>query len=159
MISLEDRIQIQTTPGQVFAWLERFPQEYCAWHPDHVGCRLIRGPLLEVGSEIECQEYLHGDLHTMKLRTTKVVPGKRIEYDAVGLGGGAFEVQPAGDAVTFVAELYVGSDAFIIGRLLDWVFLRLFQGRIDALKQHMVEEGINLKEILEKTPSNAPEAA
>ena len=149
MISLRDCIEIQTTPAEVFAWLGRMPQEYEAWHPDHVACRVIHGSMLDVGSEIECEEYLHGKLHSMRFRMTKVVPDKRVEFEVEGMGRGAFETREKDDAVRFVAELDIGSDAPVIGRLFDIIFPRFFCNRIKAMKEHMAEEGRNLKIILE----------
>lgn len=149
MISLKDSIKIQSTPAQIFAWLGRLPQEYISWHPDHVACRVLHGSMLEVDSEIECEEYLHGKLHAMRFRMTKVVPDKRIEFEVVGMGKGAFEAQESGDGVKFVAELDIGFDVPIIGRLFDFVFTWFLKNRIEAMKQHMTEEGRNLKAILE----------
>lgn len=150
MISLWDSIEIQTTPRELFAWLERIPQEYKSWHPDHVACRVIHGSMLEVGSEIECQEYLHGKLHTMRFRITKVVPDKRVEFEVKGMGRGMFEVQVTGDIVTFVAGLDIGSDAPVIGRVFDFIFSWFFEERIESMRQHMFEEGENLKQLLEE---------
>lgn len=149
MISLRDRIEIHTTPRRLFKWLCRLPEVYTAWHPDHVACQVLHGSLSELGSEIECKEYLHGTLHSMRLRVTKSVPDKRIEYAIKGMGRGAFEAEIMGDKVGFIAELDIGSDAPVIGRLFDLVFPRVFRNRIEAMKHHMAEEGQNLKTILE----------
>jgi hypothetical protein len=150
MISIRDSIEIQTTPQELFAWLERMPQEYKSWHPDHVSCRVIHGSMLEVGSVIECQEYLHGKLHSMRFRITKVVPNKRVEFEVEGMGRGTFEAQATGDNVRFVAGLDIGSDAPVIGRLFDFIFSLFFEQRIESMRQHMVEEGENLKQLLEE---------
>ena len=105
--------------------------------------------MLQPGSEIECQEYLHGKLHTMRFCLTEIDPGRRIEYEIVGLGKGAFEVIPKGDKVEFVAELGLGFDFSIIGSMADAVFSMLFSRRLEAMRQHMREEGQNLKKIIE----------
>jgi len=149
LIKLRDSVRIRTTPEHVFKWLEAMPQEYKSWHPDHVACRLIHGSMLQPGSEIECKEYLHGKLHVMRLRATRIDPGRQMEYEIAGLGKGAFEVIPRGDEIEFVAELGLGSDAPIIGHLVDTILRVLFGCRLGALKQHMQEEGQNLKKILE----------
>ncbi len=150
MISLRDSIEINTTPSQLFAWLERMPQEYKRWHPDHVSCRILHGSMLEVGSEVECKEYLHGKLHTMMFRMTEVIPNKRVEFTIRGMGRGAFEVDVYEDGTRFVAELYLGSDMRIVGAFFDFVFGLFFKNRIEEMKQHMAEEGQNLKAILEE---------
>ncbi len=149
MISLSDTIEIHTTPGKLFAWLGRMPEEYESWHPDHVACRVLHGSVLEVGSEIECQEYLHGKLHSLRFRVTKVIPDRRVEFVIERMGRGAFEAQANGDTVTFVVELDIGSDAPIVGRFVDFIISRLFNQRIESMRQHMAEEGRNLKTILE----------
>ena len=149
MISLRDSIEIYTTPKQLFAWLGRMPEEYTSWHPDHVACRELQGSILGVGSEIECEEFLHGKLHSMRFRMTKVLPNKRIEFIIEGMGRGAFEAEAEGDIARFNAELDIGLDAPIIGRLFDFIFSLFFNRRIEAMRRHMAEEGRNLKEILE----------
>ncbi len=75
-----------------FEWLNRLPEEYKSRHADPVSCQVLRGPVSEVGSEIECQEFLHDKLHSMRLRVTKVIPDGRIEFVVGGMGDGAFEV-------------------------------------------------------------------
>jgi hypothetical protein len=105
--------------------------------------------MFQPGSEIECKEYLHGKLHTLLLRLTKVDPGKRMEYEIPGLGKGAFEVIPKDGKVEFVAELDLGSDFPIVGSLVDVVLRALLSHRLEAMRGHMREEGQNLKEIIE----------
>jgi hypothetical protein len=84
---------------------------------------------------------------------TKVVPNKRVEFVIERMGRGAFEVQANSDTVRFVAELDIGSESPIFGSLFDFIFSRFFRQRIEAMRQHMAEEGENLKEILEsETP-------
>ena len=125
------------------------PQEYKSWHPDHVACRVTHGSMLQPGSEIECQEYLHGKLHVMRFRATRIDPDRRMEYTIAGLGKGAFEVIPRGDEIEFVAELELGSDSPILGRAVDAFLRALFGRRLEAMRQHMREEGENLKKIIE----------
>lgn len=161
MIRLGDRISIQTTPEQLFQWLESLPREYLSWHPDHVACRVIKGSMVQPGSEIECQEYLHGKLHTMRFRLTAVDPGRRMEYEIMALGRGAFEAIPKGEQVEFVAELGLGSDIPIVGRLMDAMVRLLLSRRLEAMRQHMREEGQNLKKIIESgwKPGSIADAA
>jgi hypothetical protein len=149
LIKLQDNIRIQTTPEQLFQWLESMPQEYVSWHPDHVACRVIQGSMLRSGAEIECQEYLHGKLHTMQFRLTRVDPGRRIEYEIEALGKGAFEAIPKGEDVEFVAELGLGTETPLVGRIVDTVLCVLFARQLKAMRQHMREEGQNLKKIIE----------
>jgi hypothetical protein len=149
MISLRDDISIRTTPEQLFRWLEAMPQEYKGWHPDHVDCRVIKGSMLQADTEVECREYLHGKLHSMRFYLTRIEPARRMEYRIAGLGRGVFEAIPKGDEIHFVAGLDLGSDIPIIGALLDFILRSLFPQRLSAMRQHMREEGRNLKWIIE----------
>jgi hypothetical protein len=149
MILLQDTIAIQTSPEQVFDWLAHFKEYYLAWHPDHVKCLYLKGTSLEVGSVIYVEEYLHGELHRLKLRITKVIPLSRVEYTAVIGMGGAFSVIPHGQGVLFTAETYLGITVPVLASVIDRLFKELFSGRLQALQQHMAEEGVNLKRLLE----------
>ena len=154
MILLRDEVRIDATPEQVFDWLAHFQEHYLAWHPDHVECRYLRGSsILEEDAILYIEEYLHGDLHRLKLRATKVIPDSRVEYTA-GFGtGGAFEVQPREDGVLFTAEITIGLGVPGLGSWLDRTMERVLADRIEAMKQHMAEEGENLKRWLEQRPS------
>lgn len=149
MISIRDSIEMDVTPGQIFSWFARMPEQYASWHPDHVGCRVIHGSMLEPGSEVECREYLHGKLHTLHFKVDKVVKDKRLEFAIKGMGKGAFEAELRGDKIRFNAELDIGSDIPVLGRLADIIFRLFFKRRIALMSQHMAEEGQNLKAILE----------
>jgi len=85
----------------------------------------------------------------MRLRPTRVDPGRRLEYEIVGWGRGAFEAIPNGGEVEFVAELDLGSDTPIIGRLVDAILRLFFSRRLEAMRGHMREEGQNLKQTIE----------
>jgi hypothetical protein len=151
MILLRDAVEIETTPEHVFDWLVHFQENYLAWHPDHVECRYLKGThLLEVDSVLYVEEYLHGELHRLKFRATEVIPNRRLEYKA-GFGmGGAFEVVPHGGKVLFIAEITMGSSFPVLGRLLDAFLEKLLSDNLEMIKQHMTEEGENLKRLLEE---------
>lgn len=149
MVSLKDSVYIQSTPERLFRWLEVMPDEYCRWHPDHVSCRVLKGSMLVVGTEMECREHLHGKPHTMRLRLTRIDPRRRMEYEIVGMGQGAFEAVPERDGFIFTAELALGTDVPIVSALVDAMLPILFAGRLTAMRRHMAEEGVNLKRTLE----------
>jgi hypothetical protein len=151
MIRLTDTVEIETSPEQVFEWLDHLPENYLAWHPDHVVCQYLKGTsILETGSILYVEEYLHGQLHRLKLRTTKVIPKVRLEYKAeLGIAG-AFEVKSKRSKILFMAEITLGTNLPGLGWALDWIIGALLSDRLEALKQHMAEEGENLKKLLEK---------
>ena len=151
MILLRDTVEIEASPEQIFDWLAHFQENYLTWHPDHVECRYLQGTsILEEGSVLYIEEVLHGQLHRLNLRATQVTPNTRLEYQA-GFGiGGAFEIKPRGDYVAFVADVTLGLETPLLGWIIDWVMQKLMSSRLEAMKQHMAEEGKNLKQWLER---------
>jgi hypothetical protein len=150
MITIRDVAHIETSAEQVLEWLAHFQENYLAWHPDHTACRYLKGTsLLEEGAVITIEEILHGDRHRLKLRTTKVIPDRRVEYRGSFGYGGAFEVRPVGDEAEFIAELYFGIEHPVLGALLDGLLERLLSRQIEGIRRHVAEEGENLKRLLE----------
>lgn len=49
----------------------------------------------------------------------------------------------------FITDVTIGSNIPVLGWLLDRIMEKLFSDRLEALKQHMAEEGENLKQLLE----------
>ena len=151
MITLRDSIEIDATPEKVYEWLvQRFQskEDYQAWHPEHVDVRWIKGEPLKVGSVIYAEEYLHGQLHKLKFRITKVVPNKEIEYRALFplslfAPENAFIIEPKGkNSCVFIA----------IGRFrAGSLFKRFGKNRVESVKRHMKEEGENIKRALESS--------
>ncbi len=154
MITLKDSIEIEATPEKVFEWLvQRFKdkESYQAWHPDHVDIRWIKGEPLQEGSILYAEEYLHGDLHKLKFRVTKIVPNRRIEYRSlfplsILAPGNTFLIEPKGESSCIFT-------AMVRLRLPGWLFKKLHkrhENKVEATEQHMKEEGENLKRALEK---------
>jgi len=149
MITLRDSIEIQATPDKVYEWLVRrfnSKEDYQAWHPEHVDICWIKGDSLKEGSIVYAQEYLHGRLHKLKFRITKVIPNKEIEYRALFplslfSQGNAFIVEPRGKN----SSIFTATGGLRAGPL----FKKLAKNQIKATKQHMKEEGENLKRALE----------
>lgn len=154
MITLKDSIEIKATPEKVFEWLVqrmKDKESYQAWHPDHVDIRWIKGNPLQEGSILYAEEYLHGDLHKLKFRITKIIPNKEIKYRSlfplsILSPGNTFLIEPKGESSCIFTAM--GSL-----RLPVWLFKKLHKKheyKIEATKQHMKEEGENLKRALEK---------
>ena len=149
MIKIEDSIEIKAAPVEVYEWLvQRFEgkEAYQAWHPDHVDVRWIKGQPLQEKSILYAEEYLLGNLHKLMFRITKIVPNKEIEYKplfplSILMPKNQFFMEPTGlNSCIFTAT----------GSLRAWPLFRKFGGkRLDAIKQHMKEEGENLKRNLE----------
>ena len=63
---------------------------------------------------------------------------------------GASTVEERVSSVLFTAEISFGTETPLLGNLLDTILHTFIGRRLKALEQHMVEEGRNLKVILEK---------
>ena len=150
MITLRDTIEIETSPEEVFDFFIHFRENFMAWHPDHVRCWYLEDGPLEEGSTFFVQEYLHKKVMTLEFHVTKLVPYSQIEYRISPLVRGAFTIEERGCDILFTAEIVFGTKTPLLGNLLDKVLHTFIGRRLEALKQHMVEEGRNLKVILEK---------
>jgi hypothetical protein len=154
MIKLTDSIEVEASAEDVYTWLVqrlRDKEAYRQWHPDHVDIRWIKGEPLQQGSVLYAEEYLHGVLHKLRFRITKVVPNRLIEYRALFplsllAPGNSFVIEPTGrDRCVFTAT---GSL-----RMPRWLFDRMHprhRGKIEATQRHIREEGENLKRALEE---------
>ena len=149
MATVKDSIEIKATPDKIFDGLIKVfsSQEYYKkWHKDHVKCQWLKGKPFEEGSILYVEEYLHGELHKMKFLSTKLEPNRKIEYRflfpmSIICPKGLFIVEPKGESCIFTASL-----TFRFG----WLFSKFAKGKVDAMKNHMREEGENLKKLLEK---------
>ena len=150
---LTDTIEINTTPKNVFQFLTGIidNESYQAWHKeDHVAFRFIKGEPWVVGSVIHAEEYVHGKLHKLRFIITKIEPNKKIEYIPASwllrkyFPKNEFIIEAQADTCRFIA-----SGTYRIG----WIGKTLFKRKLDeglaSIKQHMKEEGENLKRILE----------
>ena len=160
MIVLRDKIEIQAPPERIFQWFTRLDKNYRTWHPeDHVELRYIKGSLTEKDSLIYFEEYLYGKMEKMKFRITKIESNARIEYRflfpfpySLFKARGAFITKRHGDNTLFTAEIIWGHKIPVLGKLEDKLIRKsLTAPRLQAIKQHMLEEGQNLKLIIEET--------
>ena len=159
MIVLRDEIEIMAPHEQVFQWFAHLDKNYRTWHPkDHVKLRYLKGSLIEEGSLIYFEEYLHGKLEKMRFRVTRVEPNTRIEYRflfpfpySLFKTRGAFTTIRCGDNTLFIAEICWGLNIPLVSNLLDRIIRKsLPVPQLQAIRQHMLEEGENLKQIMEK---------
>jgi hypothetical protein len=146
MIPLKDSIEIKATPEKVFDWFLHFDKNYLEWHPDHVKANFITKNKMEVGAVLYTEEYLHGELHKLKFRCTKVEPGRSIEFKVLFpmsliCPKGSFLFEPNGNNCIFTAFLY-----FRMGKIMS----KIAKKQVNGLKNHMREEGENLKKLFEK---------
>jgi hypothetical protein len=153
-VILADSIEIRTTREKIFNFLTSIVDDdsYKAWHKeDHVCFRWLKGPPWTEGSVVYAEEYIHGKLHKLKFKITKIVPNKRIEYIPVSrflrkfFPKNEFVIEQKGEFCLFIA-----SGTFRLGWITKTFFKKALENGLASLKKHMKEEGENLKEILEK---------
>lgn len=154
MIKLTDTIEIGASADSAFAQLREYlsdKESYLAWHPEHVELRWIKGEPMREGSILYAEEYLHGRLHKLKFRVTKVVPNRLIAYRplfplSIIATGNVFRFELRGEGrCTFTADGRI--------RFPLWLFKRMHKehtGKLAASKKHMQEEGENLKKAVEQ---------
>jgi len=152
MISIKDSIEIKAPPEKVFNWLIniRTGRDYQTWHPDHVDWQWIKGKPFQEGSVALFEEYLHGRMHRLKFKCTRVIPNRLIEYKpsfpmSILMSRGQFAMEPRGaESCSFTAAINFREGPF---------FKKLFTKQMEDLKQHMKEEDENLKRIIEAQPN------
>ncbi|MDH5649751.1 MAG: hypothetical protein OEY67_08860 [Gammaproteobacteria bacterium] len=150
MVILEEKTLINTSQEELFRWFEQLPKHYRSWHPDHVECRYLKGNMICRGAVLYVEEYLHGELHRLKLRVTNVVPNREIHYRVTpGIRGGFYFTARGSGSTVFEAYLHFGWNLRIFNQWFDGVLKSLLSDILPELKQHMHEEGINLKKYIE----------
>lgn len=153
MITLRDSIEIRANANEVFAQLVEYMsnrEAYQSWHPEHVDLRWIEGAPMQEGSIMYAEEYLQGYLHKLKFRITRIVPNELIAYRplfplSIIATGNTFKIQSKGeDRCVFSADGHI--------RFPLWLFKKMHknhEGKLVASKQHMKEEGENIKKAVE----------
>lgn len=145
MRRLTDSIQIDSPIEPIWRWLADLTEHYTDWHPDHVSARWERGDPYQVGSILEAIEYIGGRREVLRFEMTSVDPPSGFEYRIRGpismlLPGGSFEITPSDGGSQFQATI-----SYRFGKLTEG----LFKNRTEALREHMREEGENLKGLIE----------
>jgi hypothetical protein len=153
-VILTDSIKIETTPENIFNFLTSIvdDQSYKAWHKDdHVSFSFLKGKTWTEGSVIYAEEYIHGKLHKLKFKITKVVPNKQIEY--VPVSPFLRRYFPKNEFIIEQKEgscLFIASGTYRLGWIAKTFFKKAVKDGLNSVKKHMKEEGENLKRILEK---------
>ena len=145
MKTLKDSIEINTAPEIIWDWLLHFAEYYCEWHPSHIKSYWEKGEPNKVGSILYSEEVIEGELLKMRAKLTNLIPNKLYKFKIVGslkfiLIGGTFEIEESNNGSIFIATL-----DFRMGKFLS----KIAKKTVGAIIQHMIEEGQNLKLILE----------
>lgn len=153
MSVLTHSVQIKAPHQKVYDFLLHYKENFPLWHSNGQECRYLTEGPLGVGTLIYEEETLHGKLYKFKLRITRLKPNERIDYQILSIGHGAFIIEPKGpDSSIFTAEIHFGSGLSLIDDLIS----PFMAEQIEAIKEHMANEGKNLKRILEGKRSEKP---
>lgn len=145
---LEDVADIQAPPESIFGFFQQMENLYLDWHPDHVTFKWVHGHGLAEGNTFYFEEYIAGKLLKKHVRLTKIVPNEYIEFAPTNrlirlvLPEMSFRIEPIGEQCRLRARIRVR-----VGPIGAWLNRREF----DAVRQHMQQEGANLKAIIEQT--------
>jgi hypothetical protein len=103
------------------------------------------------GSVIYAEEYIHGKLHKLKFKITKIIPNQRIEYTPVSrfirmfFPKNEFLIEQKGKSCLFIA-----SGTYRVGWIGKTFFNKAIEKGLSSVKKHMQEEGENLKKMVEE---------
>jgi uncharacterized protein YndB with AHSA1/START domain len=143
---LHDEILIQAPPATVFAFFENMEQNYTRWHPNHILFRWTKGDSLAEGSESYFEERIGHQLIKREVVYTRIVPNHYIEFALTTwlfrlfMPRLFFEMRPEGEGTRFIAEIHLR-----LGPISKW----LNRKDLEDVRQHMKEEGENLKQLME----------
>ncbi|MFX1431257.1 MAG: SRPBCC family protein [Promethearchaeota archaeon] len=146
MKTLRESIEINVPPKIIWDWFLHIAENYLEWHPSHIKAYWETEAASEIGSILYAEEDISGDFLKMRSKLTELIPNRLYRFKTVGtlrflLAGGSFEIEPSENGSIFTATL-----DFHMGKLLSQVVKK----EVQQISQHMIEEGQNLKKILEK---------
>lgn len=145
---LQDTVEVHASASDVFAFFEDMDNaRYLGWHPDHKVFRWTRGKGLKVGNEFYFEEVIAGKLLKKSAVFTCIEEGARIEFAPTSwlmrlvLPRLVFRVERIAERhYRFIAEIVLR-----IGPLAA----RLNKRELEAVREHMRIEGVNLKRFVE----------
>ncbi len=145
MKTLEESIQINVPPEKIWSWLLKLTENYLDWHSSHIKALWKMGEPNQIGSIMYFEEMVGSEFLKMSAKLTKLIPNSFFEFKTVGslkllVPSGTFEIIPQGNSSIFKATL-----DFRMGKFLS----KVAKKKMNEIRQHMIEEGANLKNILE----------
>jgi hypothetical protein len=159
-VILEDSIMIKASPEAIFRFFEEMEDNYLQWHLDHVRYWWVSGWGVQEGHVFYFEEYIAGKLLKKRVVFTRVVPHQHIEFAPtfwlmkLFLPRLLFRIKLEADGCRFIAEIHLR-----MGPLAQ----RAHRKELEAVREHMRIEGVNIKRIVEQqaqpVQSSAVEAA
>lgn len=151
---LRDAIEVYASPADVFAFFDGMDDaRYLGWHPDHRHFRWTRGKGLKIGTEFYFEEVIAGKLLKKTVVFTRIEEGSRIEFAPVSWLMRLFLPRLV-FRLEIIAERHYRFIAEIVLRVGP-LGARLNKRELDAVREHMRIEGINLKHFVERRHDHA----
>lgn len=144
----EDSIYIDAPPEKVYGFFEHMDENYVNWHPDHICFEWRKGQGLSKGNVFYFEERIAGEVLKKETRFTEIRPNRYIEFTMVNwfyrlfIPKMTFITEPQGNSCVFTGQVFLRG----IGPLGRWSHRKEFA----AVKQHMKEEGENLKRMIKE---------
>jgi len=143
----EDFTRIETAPVNIFQFFENMEENYTKWHPDHITFKWLKGRGLKEGNISYFEETIGGELLKKRVLYTKIIPNRYIGFVPVSR-----LMRIILRKMTFTIGLQETHCKFKAQVQLKWVgplARKLNKEKFRAVREHMREEGENLKMILE----------
>ena len=143
---LEERTLINATPNKIFEFFDNMEENFTAWHPDHIVFQWVKGRGVAIGNVFYFEEIIAGEYQKKSVVFTEVQKNKLITFAPTNdffrlfLPRISFTMNEAHMGTELIAEVVVR-----MGPVAKW----LHRKQIRLVKQHMSEEGKNVKRILE----------
>lgn len=144
----EDSIFIKATCEEVYHFFEKMEENYLKWHPEHLRFEWRKGRDLKEGNVFYFEEEIGGQLLKKETHFTDIIPNRYIEFKMVNwfyrwfIPKMTFVFTPEKEGCVFTGQVFLRG----IGPLGKWAHRKEFA----AVRQHMKEEGENLKQIIER---------
>ena len=143
---LEETTAVETPPEELYRFFEEMEDNYERWHPDHIAFRWTEKSGLQQGAEAYFEERIAGKVQKKTVRFVAVTPNRYIEFKPTSLLVGllmpqiSFRIDARSDGCELTQRIKVRTGP---------IGARLNKREFDAVREHMREEGENVKRILE----------
>lgn len=137
---------IRASAESAYRFFASIDENYTRWHPAHESCRWLGDDRLAEGSRLEFTETIGGHRMTKQCFIRTVVPDSLIvcsmtnRFYRLFIPFWSFTFETTDDGIVFIQKLKVR-----MGPIGKW----LNRKGLQAVERHIVEEGENLKAILE----------
>ncbi len=156
MISITDVVTIRNSPETIYTWFEGLEDNYRDWHPDHIRCRCLTGIALAKGTVYRMDDMDEGDRMSFRLTITDSQKNKYWKYKSGILIKGWFTISEHCEVSEVEAGVSLGWNiGGWIGRQIDHVLGYFMNEQLSKIQKHMVEEGSNMKRIMERSSTES----